>query len=105
MYKQRGIRARWNADRAPSSWEAAVASLRGPDDQVACLCLAASRVPPGTEQTGTFIIHACNTTQGTTHYSKMRAPGFYPLPLFLLSSLLLLRLQLKIHSATLLNIY
>lgn len=47
MYKQRGIRACWNADRAPSSWELVLVSLHGAD-QVACLCLAASRVPPGT---------------------------------------------------------
>lgn len=56
-----------------------------------------------TEQTGTFIIHACNTTKGTTHYPTMKAQGFY---LFFFSlSLLLLRLQLKIYTATLLNIY
>lgn len=48
MHKQRGIRACWNADRAPSSWEPTVASLHWPD-QVACLCLAASRVAPGTQ--------------------------------------------------------
>lgn len=48
MYKQRGVRACWNADRAPWSWELAAAeSLRGLG-QVACLCLAVSRVPPGT---------------------------------------------------------
>lgn len=47
MYKQRGIRACWNADHAPSYWELASVSLHGAD-QVACLCLAASRVPPGT---------------------------------------------------------
>lgn len=47
MCKQRGVRACWNADHAPSSWEPVVASLHGLD-QAACFCLAASRVPPGT---------------------------------------------------------
>lgn len=56
------------------------------------------------EQTGTFIIHVCNTTKGTTRYPNRRALGFYLRFFFNFPSLLLLRLQLKIHTATLLNI-